>query len=239
MTTHRLHADAVHGQSAGADRHARFTQAPVVPIEALEAARLGIDGDDGEREFDDLIVTRGAGGFGIQESDLHGGQGPMLGLVPRSAGDDRPAATPRKGHEVRIMNKWFYAKDGQAIGPLSTPEMHELIGQGACSRTTLVWTRGMRDWLPACMAAWMWEERTERRDVTNAGDGASNGASEGGVATMVSTEEAPAVPSESHADARTSGGASTRTAGDGTQGSTTESPDAGVVGMVRKLFGLG
>ncbi|MEY4103455.1 MAG: domain 2, partial [Planctomycetota bacterium] len=26
------------------------------------------------------------------------------------------------------MNKWFYAKDGQAIGPLSTPEMHELIG---------------------------------------------------------------------------------------------------------------
>ena len=65
------------------------------------------------------------------------------------------------------MNKWFYAKDGQAIGPLSTPEMHELIGQGACTRTTLVWTRGMRDWLPACMADWMWEQRPERGAVTD------------------------------------------------------------------------
>jgi|Laugresu1bdmlbdd_1035124.scaffolds.fasta_scaffold06584_2 hypothetical protein len=147
---------------------------------------------------------------------------------------------PRKGHEVRIMNKWFYAKDGQAIGPLSTPEMHELIGQGACTRTTLVWTRGMRDWLPACMATWMWEERAERRDVTTEANGDPEGAhSEGGVATMAEADEAPAVPSASRAERRAHTGATMPSTDDGTQASTTESGDAGVVGMVRKLFGLG
>jgi hypothetical protein len=137
------------------------------------------------------------------------------------------------------MNKWFYAKDGQAIGPLSTPEMHELIGQGACTRTTLVWTRGMRDWLPACMAAWMWEERSERRDVTAAADGASDPAhSEGGGATTVAAGEAPAVADQPRAERRLAP-STAMTMADGEQGQTTEAPNAGVVGMVRKLFGLG
>lgn len=137
------------------------------------------------------------------------------------------------------MNKWFYAKDGQAIGPLSTPEMHELIGQGTCTRTTLVWTRGMRDWLPACMAAWMWEERAERRDVTNAGDGThETSGDQGDTATQVSTDEAPAMPSEPRAEWRAATSSAT-TMADGAQGQPGESTDAGVVGMVRKLFGLG
>ncbi len=141
------------------------------------------------------------------------------------------------------MNKWFYAKDGQAIGPLSTPEMHELIGQGACTRTTLVWTRGMRDWLPACMAAWMWEERSERRDVTAAADGASDGASdaahgESSAATMVAPDEAPAVPSAPRAERRSATSPTTPMT-EGVQGQHADTPDAGVVGMVRKLFGLG
>jgi len=137
------------------------------------------------------------------------------------------------------MNKWFYAKDGQAIGPLSTPEMHELIGQGACTRTTLVWTRGMRDWLPACMAAWMWEERPERRDVTASGAGASDAAhDEGRVATRASADAVPAVPSEPRAERHLAASPNT-TMADGVQGQQTDAPDAGVVGMVRKLFGLG
>jgi len=86
MTANRLHADAVHRQCTGADRHTRFTQAPIVAIEPGEATGLRIDRDDGHREFDDLIVTRGAGGFRVQESDLHGRRGPMLGLVPCRAG---------------------------------------------------------------------------------------------------------------------------------------------------------
>jgi len=122
------------------------------------------------------------------------------------------------------MNKWFYAKDGQAIGPLSTPEMHELISQGACTRTTLVWTRGMRDWLPACMATWMWEERAERRTVTTEDNGEPSGDHE----RIAAADEASVVSR-----------ASTPVAADGAQESTTESDDAGVVGMVRKLFGLG
>jgi hypothetical protein len=141
------------------------------------------------------------------------------------------------------MNKWFYAKDGQAIGPLSTPEMHELIGQGACTRTTLVWTRGMRDWLPACMAAWMWEERAERAGGTTEAQGEPDGAAVGGAAassgasTTDPSNEMPVVPSQARAERRTP--AATSTAADDSQGSTAESTDAGVVGMVRKLFGLG
>jgi hypothetical protein len=141
------------------------------------------------------------------------------------------------------MNKWFYAKDGQAIGPLSTPEMHELIGQGACTRTTLVWTRGMRDWLPACMAAWMWEERAERAGGTTEAQGEPDGAAVGGAAASSGTSttdpsnEMPVVPSQARAERRTP--AATSTAADDSQGSTAESTDAGVVGMVRKLFGLG
>jgi|GEM_PF-1193147 len=137
------------------------------------------------------------------------------------------------------MNKWFYAKDRQAIGPLSTPEMHELIGQGACTRTTLVWTRGMRDWLPACMAAWMWEERSDRRDVTAAGDGASDVAhGDGNMASMVAADDAPAVKSEPRAERRSVVGPAT-TMADDVQGQQADAPDAGVVGRVRKLFGLG
>jgi hypothetical protein len=140
------------------------------------------------------------------------------------------------------MNKWFYAKDGQAIGPLSTPEMHELIGQGACTRTTLVWTRGMRDWLPACMAAWMWEERAERAGGTTEAQGEPDGAAVGGAAssgasTTDPSNEMPVVPSQARAERRTP--AATSTDADDSQGSTAESTDAGVVGMVRKLFGLG
>jgi hypothetical protein len=143
------------------------------------------------------------------------------------------------------MNKWFYAKDGQAIGPLSTPEMHQLIGEGACTRLTLVWTRGMRDWLPACMAAWMWEQRPEAAVVTAEADHPEADQPEAGgdrfdaggeldENAMRTAVDAPAVPpspvptAESH---RAAGG-------DPNRGRDNDA-DAGVVSMVRKLFGLG
>lgn len=146
---------------------------------------------------------------------------------------------PRKGHEVQVMNKWFYAKDGQAIGPLSTPEMHELISQGACTRTTLVWTRGMRDWLPACMADWMWEERAERRDVTPEGEGDHAHAHRHAAQPVVhGSAEEPHMPGMSQDDHAAPVTGSNPPAGDG-QGTMAEGGEAGVVGMVRKLFGLG
>lgn len=138
------------------------------------------------------------------------------------------------------MNKWFYAKDGQAIGPLSTPEMHELIGQGACTRTTLVWTRGMRDWLPACMATWMWEERSERRDVTaEPHDETDATGGSDAVAPSDAAQEAPAVPSDSTARRNATMSTAHPSSADAAVGSGGEGGDAGVVGMVRKLFGLG
>jgi len=73
-------------QRTRADRDAWFAQAPVVAIEPGESAGIRIDRDDGDGQFDDLIVTGCARGFGVKESDLHGGQGWMLGLAPRRAG---------------------------------------------------------------------------------------------------------------------------------------------------------
>lgn len=138
------------------------------------------------------------------------------------------------------MNKWFYAKDGQAIGPLSTPEMHELIGQGTCTRTTLVWTRGMRDWLPACMAAWMWEERAERQNVTTPdGTGHGHDHADGGMANGRVDDGMPAMAASARGAQVDAPRVPAQDAPQGDQGAIGEGGEAGVVGMVRKLFGLG
>jgi hypothetical protein len=89
----------------------------------------------------------------------------------------------------------------------------------------------------------MWEERAERAGGTTEAQGEPDGAAVGGAAassgasTTDPSNEMPVVPSQARAERRTP--AATSTAADDSQGSTAESTDAGVVGMVRKLFGLG
>ena len=86
MAADGLHGDAMDGKGAGGDRHPRFAQAAVVAVQAREAAGVGVDADHRDGQLDDLVVPGGAGGFRVQESDVHGGEGWMLGLLPHAAG---------------------------------------------------------------------------------------------------------------------------------------------------------
>ena len=44
---------------------------------------------------------------------------------------------------------WFYAKDGNREGPVSLEELRGLIRQGILPLTTVVWSKGMREWRAA------------------------------------------------------------------------------------------
>lgn len=47
------------------------------------------------------------------------------------------------------MSRWYYKDDGADAGPFTLDEMRGLIAQGSVMPGTIVWTRGMADWLPA------------------------------------------------------------------------------------------
>jgi hypothetical protein len=47
------------------------------------------------------------------------------------------------------MTAWYYAKDGQRNGPVSTDEIIRLFGTGSIGPKDLVWCEGMVDWRPA------------------------------------------------------------------------------------------
>lgn len=50
----------------------------------------------------------------------------------------------------RIMNEWYYAREGKQSGPVSFEQLAELARNGGLNRTKdLVWTSTMKDWLPA------------------------------------------------------------------------------------------
>lgn len=44
--------------------------------------------------------------------------------------------------------EWFYAIDKQQHGPVSAEQLAELVRQGTVTGTTLVWHKGMPEWLP-------------------------------------------------------------------------------------------
>jgi uncharacterized RDD family membrane protein YckC len=44
---------------------------------------------------------------------------------------------------------WFYAKDGQQVGPVSLEEVQALARAGALRREDLIWREGMSQWSPA------------------------------------------------------------------------------------------
>lgn len=42
---------------------------------------------------------------------------------------------------------WYYALDGRQAGPVSEPELGQLLRNGVIDSATLVWHAGMKDWL--------------------------------------------------------------------------------------------
>lgn len=47
---------------------------------------------------------------------------------------------------------WYYAANGQQMGPVSATQLNELLANGSISETTLVWTNGMSSWQPYSQA---------------------------------------------------------------------------------------
>jgi len=47
---------------------------------------------------------------------------------------------------------WFYAKDGQQVGPVSDAALDDLVRSGAVRSETLVWREGMANWQPCSVA---------------------------------------------------------------------------------------
>jgi hypothetical protein len=62
---------------------------------------------------------------------------------------------------------WFYSLHGQQCGPVSDPQLDDLLRSGKINATTLVWREGMTDWQPLSQA------RLAAPQLT--GDGASGG----------------------------------------------------------------
>jgi GYF domain 2 len=48
-----------------------------------------------------------------------------------------------------LASEWYYAKDGQQYGPVSSRDLKQLAEQGRLLATDVVWKEGMPDWHPA------------------------------------------------------------------------------------------
>jgi len=46
------------------------------------------------------------------------------------------------------MTDWFYARDGQQVGPISITQLKVMLASGQLRLTDLVWTEGMAGWSP-------------------------------------------------------------------------------------------
>ena len=47
------------------------------------------------------------------------------------------------------MDQWYYAKDGQQIGPVSLDQLREIARNGGITASSQVWNETMKDWTPA------------------------------------------------------------------------------------------
>ncbi len=54
----------------------------------------------------------------------------------------------------KTMATWYYAKDGEQIGPVDEHRFAEMVRSGEIRPATLVWRAGMADWAPFRGAGW-------------------------------------------------------------------------------------
>jgi len=48
-----------------------------------------------------------------------------------------------------VADEWYYASNGQPIGPVSSAALREMAASGTLLPTALVWKEGMSQWAPA------------------------------------------------------------------------------------------
>lgn len=49
--------------------------------------------------------------------------------------------------------QWYYALNGQRLGPVSQDELAKMVTEGVIKGDTLVWSQGMTDWVPYAKVA--------------------------------------------------------------------------------------
>lgn len=52
-----------------------------------------------------------------------------------------------------MSENWFYAQNGQQIGPVTAEQIREAVGEGSLDHADLVWRDGMAQWTPIASIA--------------------------------------------------------------------------------------
>jgi hypothetical protein len=72
----------------------------------------------------------------------------------------RPAAPPALPSAEPAV--WYFSRNGDRQGPLSTRELRRLVRSGALTKQDLVWKEGMADWAPAAKVRGLFAEPAQR-----------------------------------------------------------------------------
>ncbi|HET6468065.1 MAG TPA: SPFH domain-containing protein [Geminicoccaceae bacterium] len=73
-----------------------------------------------------------------------GGVAPSAGQAPQPQPAAAPPPLPQAAQQV-----WHVAADGKAAGPFTLEELRQRIPGGGLTRTSLVWSEGMKEWAKA------------------------------------------------------------------------------------------
>jgi membrane protease subunit (stomatin/prohibitin family) len=130
---------------------------PAEVEKALDArSGMGIVGDMQRNQAYQLgqaipaAATNPAGGLAGAGVGLGMGMaiaGPMMqNGLSGSGGGQAPAPTSAAPPPPLA---WHFAENGQAVGPIAVEQLVQAIAQGRVGPTTLVWSAGMPNWLPA------------------------------------------------------------------------------------------
>jgi len=75
--------------------------------------------------------------------------GPMMGGLGQMASPGTPAAAPPP---MPAAVTWWFAENGQQVGPMSAEQLSQAAVAGRVQPTTLVWSQGMPGWVTAQQA---------------------------------------------------------------------------------------
>lgn len=64
-----------------------------------------------------------------------------------------------------IVQKWYYARDGQRYGPVPTGRVKKMLRDGGLSEEDLIWRRGMDTWTPLSETSLL--EEAEALEITS------------------------------------------------------------------------
>ena len=87
----------------------------------------------------------------VKEKEVAQPQTKVAERDPSANNTAPPSLSPNQsaGGVAAIPKEWHYAIQGNQMGPVSTPEMIELIRHRSLTREDIVWKQGMAQWMQA------------------------------------------------------------------------------------------